>query len=118
MTIAVETLDRGISAETASAAPGIRALTMEELEWVAGGDRGDAAVGGAAAGAAAGGAAGWWTGARIGARVGGLIGELLGPAGAVAGFVIGGLLGAAAGAWIYDEYATDPQTSRAVQGNG
>ncbi len=83
MTIAVATLDRGISAETTSAAPGIRALTMEELEWVAGGEsaadagdhthdavvNGSIIVGGAIGAAAAG---------ELGALIGGFLGYAFG----------------------------------------
>jgi hypothetical protein len=61
----------------------VRELTVEEIDWVGGGDRGDATV----AGVFAGGAAGWniVRGASWGAR----LGAFAGPA----GFVFGGILG-------------------------
>ena len=65
----------------------VRELTFEEMDWVSGGDRGDATVGAAIAG----GGAGWATvrGASWGARLGGFAG----PVGLIGGAILGGFAG-------------------------
>jgi len=84
----------------------VRELTFEELDWVCGADRGDAAFGGALGGAGLGAAGGAYVGGVIGAPfagIGAVPGAAIGTvAGGFVGAVAGGIGGAFGGAAIYD----------------
>lgn len=84
----------------------VRELSLEEIDWVNGADRGDAAAGGAAVGVTLGAAAGAYVGgvagtpfAGIGAFPGAAVGTIIG---AVIGGIVGGVGGFFGGGKLYD----------------
>ena len=91
----------------------VRDLDEVEIDFVSGGDRGDATASGAVAVGIAGGTAGWAVGRGIaqGASWGARFGMFAGPAGALIGFVGGAVVGGGVG-WAAYEIGSTTRSNR------